>query len=133
MEASLQVTLVTPGGELHRGPQPCVVAPSVDGEVTILPQHDLLLAQLAAGVVQLGDGATAVRLFVPGGFLEVQDDQVTLLVDAAEPTATINSASAIGQLQKAEAALRQLDVGAPGYAQAWAAVQVARRRLDAAQ
>lgn len=132
IDGNLQVRLVTPRGEYFAGPQPRVVAPALTGQITILPLHTALLAYLQPGVVILGEAPAEQRLFVGGGFLEVQHDQVRLLVDAAEPVAAIDRATAQQHLVAAEAALAALDVADPGHARADAEASLARSRADAA-
>lgn len=62
-----------------------IVAPAADGEIGILAGHTPLLSLLKAGRVRItptqGDRVT---VSVAGGFLSVDDDQITVVADAAE-------------------------------------------------
>jgi F-type H+-transporting ATPase subunit epsilon len=108
MQTQLQVSVVTPVQSLVTDTFTQVVAPSVCGQVTILPQHTPLLCNLAAGVVQLGPAAAAQRYFVSGGFMEVAHDRVSILAESAQRTSEINVAEAQTALRAAQAQLLPL-------------------------
>ena len=62
-----------------------VVAPGIEGEMTILPKHAPLLTALRPGELRLiKDGTADSYIAVSGGFIEVIGDKVILLVDTAE-------------------------------------------------
>ena len=61
-----------------------LVAPSADGQVTILPRHAPLLTILDPGVVLVRRDGSDEVLAVSGGFLQVQENRVTILADASE-------------------------------------------------
>lgn len=77
-----------------------VVAPGAAGELAILPKHAPLLTPLAPGELRVRKGAEEAYYFVAGGFLEVRDDRVTILADAAEQAEEID-------VTRAEEARRQ--------------------------
>lgn len=78
------VTVVAPDRVLLSGPAVRVTVPSVAGSLGILARHEPVAALLGAGAVRVVpvDGAE-VELHITGGFVVVDDDQVTVLVDAA--------------------------------------------------
>src|SRR3990170_8185925 len=61
-----------------------VVAPGIEGELTVLPQHAPLLTMIKPGVMRIVKGNDDTEMAITGGFLEVKDDRVTILADAAE-------------------------------------------------
>lgn len=81
--ANLEVDLVAPDGKVWAGEATMVVAPAYDGSLGILPGHAPVLAVLGAGLVRIapvsGDG---VECEVAGGFLSVDSDRVTIVVDS---------------------------------------------------
>ncbi len=90
-QQKLTVELITPERSLvtETGVDQ-LVAPSVDGQVTILPRHAPLLTILDPGVVLVRrDGADEV-LAVSGGFLQVQENRVTILADASERSGEVD-------------------------------------------
>jgi len=82
-----------------------VIAPSVDGQVGILPHHAPLIAILQPGEVRVVKGNDEQSLVVAGGFLEVLEDTVTILADAAERSEEINVAEAEEARHRAEQTL----------------------------
>lgn len=83
--AHLEVDLVAADRRVWSGEADMVSAPAADGEIGILPGHAPVLALLRAGVVRIRavDGSRhAVR--VDAGFLSVDSNQVTVVVDSAE-------------------------------------------------
>lgn len=67
-----------------------LVAPSVDGQVTILPRHAPLLTILDPGVVLVRRDGSDEVLAVSGGFLQVQENRVTILADASERSGEVD-------------------------------------------
>ena len=61
-----------------------VVAPGQLGELGILPNHAPLLTPLQPGELRIKKGSDEVVIAVSGGFLEMFQDQLTILADAAE-------------------------------------------------
>ncbi len=82
-ERQLHCAVVTPERSILESAADRVVVPAHDGEVGILPGHARFLAQLGPGECRITTGAKTVRLFVDGGFVQVAEDRVTVLTDAA--------------------------------------------------
>lgn len=87
--AQLEVDIVDADGKVWSGPARQVSAPAADGGMGILPGHTPVLAVLRAGEVRVTEhaGSPALRWTVDGGFLSVDSDQVTIVVDDAKPVA----------------------------------------------
>ncbi|WP_246854935.1 hypothetical protein [Cellulomonas sp. Y8] len=80
---TMSVTVVAPDRVLLAGPAVRVTVPSVAGSLGILARHEPVAALLEAGAVRVvpADGPE-VEVHITGGFVVVDDDQVTVLVDA---------------------------------------------------
>ncbi len=93
--ATMQVQIATAGREVYAGEATFLAAPSVAGELGVLPRHAPLLARLKPGEVRVHkpDGEVD-EIFVAGGYIEVQPDRVTILADTAERTTDIDEAEA---------------------------------------
>ncbi len=83
--ANLEVDIVDADGKVWSGAARQVSAPAADGEIGILPGHTPVLAVLRPGEVRVTEhaGAVALRWTVDGGFMSVDSDQVTIVVDDA--------------------------------------------------
>ena len=133
MAEQLRVNLVTPRRELVRVQVDQVAAPSVMGEVGILPDHLPLLAELTTGPVGLFTGGQAHYYAVSGGFLEVHNNTVTILADTAEAANEIDTKRCQKALEEASQRLKELDYTDPRYAEEEARARRARVRLTVAE
>lgn len=85
--ANLEVDLVAADRTVWSGEARMVSAPAADGDIGILAGHAPLLAVLRAGSVRIhGTDGEVLTAQVDAGFLSVDDNQVTLVVDSAEVT-----------------------------------------------
>lgn len=81
-----------------------VIAPGTVGEVGILPLHMPLVTTLKIGELRLKtDKDTWSYFAIDGGYLEVREDNVTILADAAEFASKID----VGELIKTQAELKE--------------------------
>ncbi len=79
----MRVDVVSPEEMLWSGEAEFVVAKTVDGEIGILAHHEPVMAALASGTVSIHTGGEKVDASVGGGFLQILDNTITLLVDDA--------------------------------------------------
>lgn len=112
-----------------------VLAPGIEGELGILPQHASLMTGLAPGEVVIRKaGQEDVHIAVGGGFMEVRPDRVTILADSAEKAEEIDVDRAEAARQRAEELLAQkrpeMDLVAAEYAlrRSRIRLKVARKR-----
>jgi F-type H+-transporting ATPase subunit epsilon len=84
-----------------------VVAQTASGQVAILPAHAPMVTLLVPGQLRLGRGSTEHILSVSGGYLEVRENQVVVLADAAERAEDIDLQRAIAARERAVAELAQ--------------------------
>jgi len=83
----LHVEFVAVEEKIWTGEAEMVVARTTEGELGVLPGHAPLLGQLAEPSevrVKLTDGSE-IAYEVPGGFLSVTDQGVTVLAESATP------------------------------------------------
>jgi len=109
-----------------------VVAPGMDGEFAVLPQHAAFITTLAPGELRILTGDDEDAMAITGGFLEVYNDRVVVLADAAERVEEIDIARAEEAKRRAEESLReQRDV--TDFVQTDAALRRALARLRVAE
>jgi F-type H+-transporting ATPase subunit epsilon len=84
-----------------------VVAPGIEGELTVLPQHAPLLTMIKPGVMRIVKGNEDIDMAITGGFLEVREDRVTILADAAERAEEIDVVRAEEARRNAERSLAE--------------------------
>jgi F-type H+-transporting ATPase subunit epsilon len=95
--ASLELTIVSPEGELYSGEVDMVLAPGIDGQLGILPHHAPLITQLTTGELRVRVGEEEYYFAIHGGFMHVLPDTVIVLADVAERADEID-------IERAEAA-----------------------------
>ncbi|MGB8508512.1 MAG: F0F1 ATP synthase subunit epsilon [Pyrinomonadaceae bacterium] len=105
MAERLQLDVITPERRLLSEAVDFVTVPGLGGELGILPGHTPLISQLQTGVLSFTQGAASRRLLVSGGFVEVNDDRVSVLADLAEFPEEIDAARARTEREQAEKTL----------------------------
>src|ERR1700738_172119 len=79
-----------------------VDVPGKDGYFGVLPGHAPLISALASGVLRYVAAGNTVHISILGGFVEVLDDHVRVLADAAARKEEIDIEKAREDLRKAE-------------------------------
>jgi F-type H+-transporting ATPase subunit epsilon len=104
----LAVRLLTPEGPVFDDVAYMVVAPSVEGEVGILPRHTPFIAFLRHGEVRLKLLDDSEQIFATTeGYVSVEEDRVLILTEQAERAEEIDVERARAALERAEAALAE--------------------------
>ena len=94
MADQLQLEVVTPERRVLSESVNSVTVPGRNGEMQILPGHAALISELQTGVLTYNQDGTNSQLHVSGGFLEVNDDRVSVLAEIAERPEEIDAARA---------------------------------------
>ncbi len=88
----LHFELVSPERLLFSGNVAEVDIPGAEGDMGILPGHAPVLSTLRPGVLTMTkDDGTKERIFVRGGFAEVNPQGITVLAEVAMPVAELNA------------------------------------------
>jgi F-type H+-transporting ATPase subunit epsilon len=94
MPEQLQLEVVTPERRVLAESVDMVTVPGFGGELGILPGHTPLISRLQTGVLSYVQDGQTQQLHVSGGFVEVNDDQVSVLAEIAERPEEIDAARA---------------------------------------
>ena len=105
MADQIQLDVVTPERRVLSELADAVYVPGAGGELGILPGHTPLISQLQTGVLSYTQGGTTRRLHVSGGFVEVNNDRVSVLAEVAERPEEIDAARARMAREHAEKTL----------------------------
>ena len=106
---SLTLRVLAPDQSVFDGSADEVILPSTTGQLGILPGHVSLLAALDVGVLRVRNNNGWQSIALMGGFAEVESDDVTVLVNAAELGSGIDSSTAEAELEKAKAKVTRLE------------------------
>jgi F-type H+-transporting ATPase subunit epsilon len=104
---TLHVEIVTAERELYNGEAEMVSAPGTNGRMGILPEHAPLLTTLTPGALRITLRGAEEDIFVSGGFLEVSNNSVAVLADAAEHAEDIDQARAEEARRRAQERLAE--------------------------
>ncbi len=101
--ADLHFELVSPSRLLFSGSVASVTIPGTEGDMGIFAGHAPVLSTLRPGVVTITrDSGAAEKIFVRGGFAEVNPGGLTLLAETAIPLAELDAATLAQQVKNAE-------------------------------
>lgn len=79
-----------------------LVVPGSDGQLTLLPSHAALMVSLGLGEMLAYTPEGVEPIAVHGGFLQIANDEVSVLADAAEHADDISEERADSARQRAE-------------------------------
>lgn len=135
MAEKLSFELVAPERLLASIDADMVVIPGAAGDFGVLPAHAPLMALLRPGVISVYQGDRVDRrLFVAGGFAEVNERGCIVLAENAEPLDEIRPEEARQRLRDAEEDLADAKDKSEAERQPLErAVEVARARVEAAE
>lgn len=103
MAQTIKFELVSPERILMSEDVEHVVLPGSEGELGVLPGHSPAVVTLKPGMITVISGSGNRKLFVKGGFAEVNPETLTVLAEhALDPAATDK-----GQVEKELAAAEQ--------------------------
>jgi F-type H+-transporting ATPase subunit epsilon len=93
MPKPFQVDVVSPEATVWSGQATIVIARTPEGELGIMADHEPLMGALATGPVEIeAESGERITIGVHGGFLQVLDNQVTLITDRAQITTDSSAA-----------------------------------------
>lgn len=104
MAETTEFELVSPEKLLISQPAEMVVVPGTEGDFGALPRHAPMITGVRPGVIDVYEnGKVEKRIFVAGGFAEVNETRITVLAEEAIPLADLTADFVIGRIRAAEA------------------------------
>jgi F-type H+-transporting ATPase subunit epsilon len=129
---TLTVKVISPDTTILNASAEEVILPSTTGQLGILTNHVPLVTALDIGVMRFRQDKTWAAIALLGGFAEIEDNEVTILVNSAEAGSSINPEIARNDLAAAEKHFDEIkEDDKQGKIQAEQAVRRARARLQA--
>ena len=120
MAKPFQLDVVSPEATVWSGQATFVVARTPEGELGIMADHEPLMGALVTGPVIVEDeGGNRTTIGVHGGFLQVLNNQVTLITDRAELAESKEEAKEVAAMlaeaeEKAESEVEEALEESPG-------------------
>jgi F-type H+-transporting ATPase subunit epsilon len=105
---TLKVRVIAPDKTVWDSEANEIILPSGTGQLGILTDHAPLLTTLDIGVMRVRPGKEWQNIALMGGFAEVEQNEVKILVNAAELASDINPEQARSEYEEAERKLEQV-------------------------
>jgi F-type H+-transporting ATPase subunit epsilon len=100
--ATMQLDIITAEKVVYSDEVEALLAPGIEGELGILPHHAALMTMLQPGELMVRKDGQETFLAVTGGFLEVMENKVSVLADAAERSEDIDEERAQAAVKSAQ-------------------------------
>jgi F-type H+-transporting ATPase subunit epsilon len=102
MAGTFKIELVSPERVLLSGEATEVVVPGLEGDFTVLAGHAPVISALRPGILDIRDGSSRRRIYVRGGFAEVDPTQLTILAQNLVDIGAAAPGQIAAELQVAE-------------------------------
>jgi len=102
MAEPFQFDLVSPERLLLSEKVEQVVVPGSEGYFTVLKGHAPFMSTLRPGVLDVSRSSGVERIFVRGGFADVNAEGLTILAERALPLAEVDAAALAEEVRNAE-------------------------------
>lgn len=107
----LSVKVITPDQTVWDDQVEEIILPSTTGQLGILTGHAPLLTALEVGVLRVRPSKDWKAIALMGGFAEVEDNEIKILVNGAELGDNIDQDAARQEYESAQTKLQQVENG----------------------
>jgi len=129
--AQIQLVIVTPETTTFDQAVDSVVLPLIDGEAAVYADHSPMIGRLGPGELRAKAGGSTERFYVDGGFVQVENNTVTVLPGVSVPSADLVLSEAQAALKEAQAEpagnAELAEIKAKSIAQARAKIRIAEK------
>ena len=98
---TLHCIVVTPEETVLESDASFVALPLFDGEIGIGLNHSPMIGRMGYGEMRITEGGETTRYYVDGGFVQVADNQVSVLTNRAMPAESLDAEAAQNQISEA--------------------------------
>ena len=130
--AKLSIEIVTPEKRILAVQADEAIVPGGHGLFGVRPGHTPFLSLMQPGVLTLTEGGRRESYFVAGGFVEVGNDKVLVLADAAENVTGIDVEAARKRMLEAQERMKGLSSEDARFEVEQATVRREAARMNAA-
>ena len=129
---TLKIRVIAPDRTVWNADAEEIILPSSTGQLGILTGHIPLLTALDIGVMRVRVERDWIPIVLLGGFAEIENNIITILVNGAEEGSEINIEKAQNNLQAAISMLSEAETNKEKF-EATQKIRRARARVQAAQ
>ena len=127
MSEKLEINIITPTSTLEFPEVDYLRAPSTEGLFGVLPGHIESIIALDVGEVKISTDNKSILFATSGGFADISDNKVTLVLESAEEASEIDLSRAEKSLDKAQ---HYLDDKSNDMDRAFKAIKRAKNRIS---
>lgn len=98
----LQFSLVSPERELFSGQADSVLVPGTEGQFEVQSGHSPLMSTLSPGLLVVRDDGSERKIYVRGGFADVNATGLTVLAESALPEEELRGDTLVTQRAEAD-------------------------------
>jgi F-type H+-transporting ATPase subunit epsilon len=103
MAEQLELEIVTPFGSTYTGRVLSCILPGENGQFQVLNQHAALISLVKIGAIKVTDSQEkTMYLATSGGYCEIKDNRIRVIVESAEPAESIDVNRAEAARKRAE-------------------------------
>lgn len=102
----LVVNIFSPSRVIVKKSASSITVPSITGEIGILPGHAKMVSEISIGELKI-DGDASQRFFVSGGYVDVKEDNVKVMVEVVERPEEISVERAKKSLERAKSRIEK--------------------------
>ncbi len=106
---SFNFEIISPEKVVYKEEVEEIIVPTTSGQLTILPNHATLMSQVTSGEIIVKKNGKEYYMAITGGFLEVNNNNVSILADYAVRSEEIEVAHAIEAQKRAEKIMKDSD------------------------
>lgn len=128
---TMKVRLITPERVLFEDEATSVSMNTLDGRIEVLPHHIALISILQPGELIIKHGNEPKPVVVSGGFVEVSNNEVTILADTAEHVHELDVSRAQKAVELAQSLLQEKKYDMKEYETLKASLDKHRVRISA--
>jgi len=134
MTSKIKFKIVTPERTVFESEIDQLTLPTMEGEITVLPEHIPLISVLAPGELVAKKNGEETAMAISGGMMEVRRNEITVLADTAERAEEIDLSRAEAARQRAEDLKKEkIRSDETGYATAAAILEKNLARIKVAR
>ena len=107
MSENLHLEIVTPFGKTFSEEVVSCVVPGVKGQFQVLTNHAPVISNITIGAIKIQTNAKdKIFIATSGGFCEVRNNQIKVIVESAEKSEDIDVGRAVKSKERAEERLK---------------------------
>jgi F-type H+-transporting ATPase subunit epsilon len=130
---TIKLEIVTQERSIYSDDVDFVIAPGVEGDLGILPNHCPLITTLQPGELKIIKKDEEILIAIGGGFLEIRPDRIIILADVADRDDEIDSQKVEEAIRRAQELLSNREISTADKTELETSLRLELARLNIAE